>query len=80
MPHRKGAMLVPTTGSWWIAMISGFVSISTISVDMAESCGMRHASVAMRYRESREGSLTLVPMRSGDLKSAQAVQCDLFSS
>lgn len=45
MPHRKGAMLVPTTGSWCIAMISGFVRMSTISVETAESCGVQDTSV-----------------------------------
>ena len=80
MPHRKGAMLVPTTGSWWIAMISGFVRISTISVEIADSCVVQSSSVGVQCGRGGEDMLTLVPMRSGDLKSAQAVQCDLFSS
>ena len=50
MPHRKGAMLVPTTASWWIAMISGFVRMSTISVDTADNC-----SVSFSVRQSEGG-------------------------
>ena len=32
IPHRKGEILVPTTGSWLIAIISGLVRISMDSL------------------------------------------------
>lgn len=50
MPHRKGAILVPTTGSWCIAIISGFVRISRV-------CSVAVGSLSMCERKAHHQGL-----------------------